>query len=333
MKTNLAYIDTSAAYQIECSERGEVTPSLKDTITTSPPRTIAGFVIENRLTLDGDLRAAKKQRTDRIVQYNRAATALRANLASVDVQPLAVLPRSAWDNICVQSGLFRISTNRYSTVNISSRIAEECRRSAPIWAWLLGPILGLAWAVTTITVGHLYVIDNWNVPAWPIVVLVVAGVGLATIWGSIINTLPQRLEKKATQTALKSYLDSHTHAEVLADLCSYKDHLSFEEGYHSDGPQIVLPTPPDDVAEVLLKVQSFDDLRVAAEAGAIQFKGGFERVLRTQYEKILHDEEMARRDPIVYVVHDGAVAIIAQFGDFPIEQEVVNRVVNSKHLI
>jgi hypothetical protein len=37
-------------------------------------------------------------------------------------------------------------------------------------------------------------------------------------------------------------------------------------------------------------------------------------------------------DPIAYVRRGTAVAIIAQYGDFPIEKEVMLQVINSEHL-
>lgn len=98
---------------------------------------------------------------------------------------------------------------------------------------------------------------------------------------------------------------------------------------------LVLPVPPADVAAILLKCAGLP-LKVAAVAEAISFKETPSELLRREVAR--REAEARRReaimaDPIVYVEHETAVAVIAQFGDFPIEQEVVDAVVRSNDLV
>jgi hypothetical protein len=95
---------------------------------------------------------------------------------------------------------------------------------------------------------------------------------------------------------------------------------------------LVMPVPPPEVAEVLLKAKGLD-LKVATVAEAIAFK----ETPSELYRRVRSAEEARARwlrdDPIVYFEVGTATAIIAQFGDFPIEQEVVARVLAAENLL
>lgn len=106
--------------------------------------------------------------------------------------------------------------------------------------------------------------------------------------------------------------------------------------------KVVLPNPPEDVAAILLKAKSLK-LNVAAVPEAIRFVQSPTEL----YDNATIDpkDEWARRqgyadyrdwvkrDPIVFHDHGTASAIIAQFGDFPIEKAVVDMVMAGNDLI
>jgi hypothetical protein len=102
------------------------------------------------------------------------------------------------------------------------------------------------------------------------------------------------------------------------------------EGGHA--ATLVMPTPPADVAAVLLKAKDLD-LKVATVAEAV----GFKETPSQMYERVRSQEEaiarMLRDDPIIYFEHGTATAILAQFGEFPIELEVVERVLSAEALM
>lgn len=100
---------------------------------------------------------------------------------------------------------------------------------------------------------------------------------------------------------------------------------------------LVLPEPPQDVVDILLLADKGKIMmRTAAVAEAIQFRQS-RHELRDRNEK--HQAAETRRidalkaDPIIYTEHKSVTAIIAQFGDFPIEKEVVDRVVEADDFI
>lgn len=105
---------------------------------------------------------------------------------------------------------------------------------------------------------------------------------------------------------------------------------------------LVLPDPPADVAETLVKAQSFK-LTVAAVPDAIRFAETMGE-LRTSSNTSAKDlwaqdqgyadyADWIKRDPIIFTEQGSAVAVLAQFGEFPIEQQIVDAVVHSDGLL
>lgn len=106
--------------------------------------------------------------------------------------------------------------------------------------------------------------------------------------------------------------------------------------------KLVLPTPPADVAAILLKAQSRalkvaavpEAVRLGDSPGALAAKARY--TARDNWARAQGYEDYAdwvKRDPIVYTEQGTATAIIAQFGEFPIEKMVVDMVVDSDKLI
>jgi len=105
---------------------------------------------------------------------------------------------------------------------------------------------------------------------------------------------------------------------------------------------LILPDPPEDVAAILCKVQSLT-LKVAAVAEAISFAEKPAELAKTananpkdlwaQAQGYEDYADWVKRDPIIYTEHGTATGIIAQFGDFPIEKQIVDAVAAGGDLI
>lgn len=121
---------------------------------------------------------------------------------------------------------------------------------------------------------------------------------------------------------------------------SYRGLLSTASNSFSAAPQtvtVLLPPPPADVADTLLRAAKGNvKMKVAAVAEAIGFKEDL-KALRDGAAKHYEDEErrieQLRNEPFIYTENGTAAAILAQFGDFPIEKEIVDLVVASDDLI
>jgi hypothetical protein len=106
---------------------------------------------------------------------------------------------------------------------------------------------------------------------------------------------------------------------------------SFEPGWGLPAT-LVMPIQPADVAEVLLKARDLD-LKVATVAEAISFKETPSEI----YRNVVADREARakalRDDPIIYFEQGTAVAIVQQFGDFPVEREIIDRILSAENLM
>jgi hypothetical protein len=96
---------------------------------------------------------------------------------------------------------------------------------------------------------------------------------------------------------------------------------------------IRLPTPPEDVVETLKKIAVLPGIKVAAEPGAVGFSKSPTEIIaermREEWEEEAREAARIRAlDPIIYLEEGPAVAIVAQFGDFPMEKALVDAVVS-----
>ena len=105
---------------------------------------------------------------------------------------------------------------------------------------------------------------------------------------------------------------------------------------------LILPDPPKEVADILCRAQKHP-LKVAAVAEAISFAEAIGDIIdqssyteKDLWARNLGYEDYAdwvKRDPIVFTEFGPATAIIAQFGEFPIEKAIVDSVVKANETI
>lgn len=285
MRTNLAYIDDVMDREVDRRHKGAeiLTEDDRKAAKKQGERSIAGFPVfdeEREKKFLDDLIASRRRAIDGFIADRKA---IRESLASKGITPLAVLPSDAWDAICDQTKLFRLS---------------------PF------PTRGLR-------IGYHYTAD----------------------W--MVETTQTKKTMLGGKFVAKSYsLKSGSEEEINA-FAAANWHLFLEKVFGGlvalggDSVNVILPTPPADVAKILLKCDGLS-LKVAAEAGAITLDKSpaeivKEIVAKLEYEARLKEQRDA--DPIVYTEQGNATAVIAQFGDFPVEKAVVDAVVASGDLI
>jgi len=131
------------------------------------------------------------------------------------------------------------------------------------------------------------------------------------------------LAKNDWHRYLATLFPHHASAEVSRTLFSASHAVTFAT--------LVLPDPPADVVATLVKAADAKvPMKVAAVADAVSFKESPSQIAGNY---IAEQEAIARRlrdDPIIYTELPHATAILAQFGDFPIERELVDRVVSAE---
>jgi hypothetical protein len=302
MKSNLAYIGEAAQAALEAP---------RTTVTT---QYVGGFPIVTQVERNsGHWEQSKRD-------YVQSAEILRNRLSQRNVTPIAIIPTAWWNAMTKESGLWTLRPDNEGTVGIDpSDAVEQAEKSKiPALLWVFGNAALVAggalfyWdlPVTVSCIAMLYIIG------------VVATCGVTAALLGIFKKTGDRLNARWHAAV---HVLRHGRAKVMGGMLvnEYRSHVRIAIG---------LPTPPADVVETLKRIAHLPNIKVAAEPGAVGFAKSpttiiSERILKNWDDERKEIERIRALDPIIYLEEGPAVAIVAQFGDFPIEKELVDRVV------
>lgn len=290
MKTSFAEIDDLVS---DVCEREIRSPSVErgDDLKLKATRVIAGFHLYDKAEEDRLYEAALKSRVAGVGRFQKARDDAMTLCAANGVTPLAIVPSAAWVDICNATKLFRFAPDSAGRVGLSTAEIDK--------------LVDVKDTRTrrTITAG-----DQLEYLA-------------RTDWPSYLLMLFPTRESLPVGKAP----DGWVYQTLLTQLMS-----GASVAMLPPTATLVLPMPPADIAQTLLKMDSRVPLKVAAVADAVAFKETPSEIMRNVVAAREAIERQLREDPIVYYDGGIATAIIAQFGDFPIEKEVVQRVLSAQ---
>lgn len=298
-------------------------------------------------------------RRTRLKQYQDDANTLRNRLENAGVSHLAVLPTTAWNRIADNAELFRFQPKEDGSVIASMAPLEEATKRATLSvAWPPLSFIGLGvlvgYALMFAGISYLADFSLMLTAALSLMGIPVGGFIGGTIAQHFFyddrNRLNPALIARAERRFLKSAL-SVSKKDLLR--------LLFPKGeVNTTGVpiRIGLPPAPSEVQENLraAKAAGFK-LTLDTVADAIQLEQSplsayvehrsvhwereqvafresqQERADRKKYERAIMWDKLL--DPIVTTSHGSATAIIVQYGEFPIEQAIIDRVLNSSDLV
>ncbi len=344
MRTNLKYLAEAAGSAVEGQlENPVLSPAEEHAIKESGRKILAGFETYDGVVADNTRALSLKNRRAGIEAFKNDRDAVVADLETRGITPLAVLPRGAWESICAKTGLFMLAPDDAGTIAVSTDCVADVDRLASnhlevLRFWGMATLVMFSVVLTAATFLWL--------GTWPAVSIGVAAAVAVVAFGIIYvdangqgrdffftgwhDGLVRRILRK---------LDSLPAAELLK---KYFPNGS-SPAYSEVRTKLSLPPAPQNVTEVLLKAQGLT-LRTAAVGEAV----GIEEMPSQIFARYLDRRELAaaeRRqrdwedflqslfDPIIYVERGNAVAIIAQFGDFPVEKQAVDTALFSEHLL
>ena len=335
-KSNLALLDRAVqgAVALELGDGEHDTAVLAELgIAPQRTRTIAGLRVVSNAARDAEVDPKAAAMTDKLLRYRADRELVTSKLKRAGIEPLAVLPLIAWDRICDSTGLYRFSPNgdkvRIGGTQLANQVEKELvavervrvGKSAGKSMLVFG-LIAVCSILLTIFTSSLW---GWGIMVGvfgAFISLVVRSSDPAIGWAS--STFKARLEELLAEHEKNGTLLKELWPKLVAP----------ERGSEI---RIELPTPPLEVQERLLAAERARfTLCVAVVGEAISFKESIADVLiRGKQEDLIERARLASldRDPIAYVVEGSAVAIIDQYGDFPIELEVMNQVINSEHLV
>lgn len=329
------------AVAVELGERTERDPEVAELgIASQRGRNVAGFTIVSNAARDVEVDANAAALADKLLRFRADESFVRQKLAVHKVQPIAVVPATVWETLCDRAQIFRFAPQA-NVVRISPAImteaAEKVRAaeasSAKIEnkklfrvhfpAELVGIATGAAWLSSFLP---------WHVGLLGIIVAAVNFIIWACRAGNVADGKHLSPRKDREAVVVKELVAHYTADGTLYERLwpNYREPAQPQQGRDLK-VGIMLPAPPGDVIEKLIHAERARlPLRVAAVGEAIRLR---QDVASVFIEERAREIEAARaqtsRDPIIYVTEGSAVAIVAQFGDFPIEHKVMCEVINS----
>lgn len=315
MKTDLAYIDESFNSLVD-NVSGSTPIPLKNCTTY-----VGGFAVPDGKKIEAAHRTFQSNNSSYIQDRNM----IKGELEKRGVKAKAFIPLRIWQSLCKEHDLFVLSPTPNG--NISVRVNPQ-DIAGPWFGWATLMIVACAFAsVCYLTISayrELGMVDTvFGVFLGSTLLSAIAG---AAIGGVTLGMF----EQQTARLFLRLHLALSSKKRILLNFLP-----NFKEEEYNQKVRLVLPTPPQSVLETLAKLTNYPrGLKVAAEAGAINFDRSFYDILAEKSDAdIIERRELMRNDPIIYDQCGQCVAVIEQFGDFPIEKEVVDKLINLEFLL
>lgn len=341
----LEYMDKAVNEKIDkLVEQHEEQPVLQSALAcvggADTPKTLWGIDVPVDMRDTDQARRNQARRWSEITRYKNDAIKLNKLLREAKVKPLAIITKKAFNELVEELQLLQLrpSTNGYIQLE-----------PAPVLA--LAKVPGLRGAVHTAVLALVgccvglfavpYIVSPSNTVAALAVGLSFAGfVAAQLLCAAGLNWWCDRI----TTRRVERWVNSLSWGQLLRELSFEKSGRFFAPNWEDDDHpftrKLLLPPAPSTVVEALSRLMPVLNskecshcyqLNIAAEADAVQFVGG----LQFKGASIRKEIARLRRDPILYVTGNDctAVAIVAQYGELPIEKQLIDRIVNSEHLL
>jgi hypothetical protein len=304
-------------------------------------RNIAGLSVVANASRDADVDEASAVMVDKLLRFRADRMLVTSRLSRVGVEPRAVLPVAAWEHLCDKTKLYRF-TPVDDTVLVDGRAMVHAAREKAIAIALVASrkhstrnfvaAMVLLPIIAVLGFTHLFPVGEF-VNVWLGITAGASALMVAFLWAFPDNHLFMEVPAEEINAHLTVAIDAHQQAGTLFEQLWPK----FREPDVEDGTEIriILPKAPAEVQKRLISAERARlPIHIAVVGEAIGFKEPLvETLLDTEHGLLANEAAHAELDPIAYVVEGNAVAIIDQYGDFPIEHDVMNEVLNSEHLV
>lgn len=303
MRTDLATIDREIGARVEQLKKDPPVPKRFEDLAQQKT-SLGGFMVHDKQLAEHQRGLGRASVVAELERYGRDSATLTQSLKNRDVTPLAIVPSAAWRKICFDSGLIFITDSRVllNTTHIKREIELAMNEAGRHTMFRRA--------------------GDADAKRRELAQRYVAGVPPLQLLRSL--TFDGRSMLAVRPGRFLSDMDEGNHPGSYADL--------------------VLPSPPDDVIDTLCKVKELKP-KTVAEPAAISFAPSLADILTsvtaptvTMRMSPRNDEEARalgyeshedwrQKCPIIYVEQESATAVVAQFGNFPIEKEVVERAI------
>lgn len=328
MENGLAYMDST----LENLSKGEVNRGDPLLIEKSIRRVAGVDCLDEELFEDN-----VKRRVNDLVSYANARACMAASCREKGVEPLAIISSKVWGMLCQKSGVVQLGSVADSVVKLNPRKFwdKDLKDKASNLNFLLGMLPGAALGWTVFSFIMWVCAYNGHYP-YDAMTYTVSGIFLALlsivpglISGAISDDTGM-MRRPALALAYRKAMNRKNKPETMRKL------LEQDRDYTLRTYGFVLPPAPKDLQKKLLKLRQ-ETLLVASVPEAIhvpQLYGTFKEISGQFWHAHIEERRHLRllalqNDPIFYLEENGMVAIIAQYGDFPIEKKLIDEVTQS----
>lgn len=339
MSTALALVNEAAERAVEQQAKTLPLPSeIEQRIAAVGSEYVAGIPTRNDHARESARRAAIDERRKAIAGYCKDRDGLLARCTKAGIEPLAVLPKAAWEHLCDAKELFLFRPENGDEVKVDPKRLLHRINRVKFWTYWSMAVLGMS-------VAGAFGATLANTP-------IIGAAGFAFIFFVLALLLPGIIMELTSKLPKKWQIDFWFDRAVtvwclrrarLGDFVPNRGRLSESEEQKKlpDAAKPVtahlrLPEASEEVQATLLRAKELElPLHVAAEEGAVAFAESPEELIgkeRRRAEEERRYYEMLY-DPIIFVEEGTAVAVVAQYGEFAVEREVVERACSTDHLL
>jgi len=349
--SSLAYLDRAAA---DAVERQSADPGAFIKDDPRARKRIKGIEVIDAGAID--------QRRVQLDLYRDDSADLRKRLDEHGVAVLAMLPKTAWDAIARDAGLFRFSPKDDGSVPANAALLDQVGANA---LRTLGnrALIGLGIGAAAAFIAAFALLSMIGAPlalnlgvSAALAALGAYGTGTVIARRTFLKGVPHpdalmRLEQSLIRKAFAA-----PRQELFRELWPQDP----KPGTTTVDLRIGMPPAPAEAQANLVRAeQAGFDLTLYAVDEAVTFlddpveafiqaRAPHWRKARAAYDRVVQSERHRRRaererrraelrawlaDPIVTIDHGSVTAIVVQYGGFPLEEAAIDRVLNSDRLI
>ena len=340
MKSSFLDLAEKAEELVQCAKAGQLTATERRNAHNNATQHIAGLSVTATAEVQASLDTSVRNVINNANRFATEASTLQTTLLNMGIEPLVILPKTMWEAIVEEAGLYTFHNgeggNKVYVSKAIGEISNQIDLSMGIVSSRVRPFLSLLSTVSAIL--FFLVLPPISVsgasPSFPLF--------LAEIVGSVMGgfALYYSLCFLFEKFGFRGILNYKVSKAGGVHQFLWSDKKEPLGNRYSGTPtvRVQFPPPPQEVQETLyLLAQAKMQQRISlvVDKGAITFlEDPMSVMMRRVQEEVKKEKartEALRADPIVVLSGEGlspcSVAIIAQYGDFPIAQEAVAKAI------
>ena len=342
MKSSFLDLAEKAEELVQCAQAGQLTATEQRNAHNNATRHIAGLSVTPPIEVQASLDTSVKDVINSANMFATEASILQTMLLNMGIKPLVILPKTMWEAIVQEAELYTFHNGEGGNkVNVSKAIREIPNQITLFMAIISRRVELFLSLLSTVSAILFFLLlprisVSGAIPFSPFV-LVPAQIVVSVMAGFALYYSLYFLFEKFGFRGILNYKVSKAggmHQFLWPDK---KEPLG-DSYFGTPTVRVQFPTPPQEVQETLyLLVQAKMRQRISlvVDKGAITFLEDPMSVMMCGVQEEVKKEKARvkalRADPIVVLSGEGlspcSVAIIAQYGDFPIEQEAVAKAI------